>query len=157
MKPLAIVVISVAMLGGCANQTPPPEVNAAPPSPPAATAAAAPATPPPAPAKPASAEKLVIDFPPDSSELSGDATAKLDQAGRLYRDANPVQMLVAGHSDPSGSEVGNLLLSARRAAVVKQALVDRGIPAERLQIVAYGQTPLPPGSTPERDAVITWR
>jgi len=52
----------------------------------------------------------------------------LDGAARLYRDAKPEAMIIVGHSDKTGEEFANLILSGRRADAVKKALVDRGIP-----------------------------
>ncbi len=104
-----------------------------------------------------SAESLTIDFAEASSSLTDDALAKLDGAARLYRDARPEVMFVSGHSDKTGDEFSNLLLSARRAVKTKQALVDRGIPAEKLQIVAIGEAEPVPTIPAIPSAVITWR
>ncbi len=138
-----------------------PEPASAPPAP-AATSAATPAPAPKStPAAKASVESLVIDFPLGSAALSADADAKLDQAGRLYREASPQLMTVAGHTDSSGGDYANLLLSARRADTVKKGLVARGIPADRLQLQAFGASQpaiVPDPNSPEnRGAVITWR
>ena len=100
---------------------------------------------------------MTIDFPTDKATISPAAGKQLDGAARLYRSAKPEVMFVTGHSDPSGQEFPNLVLSARRAEAVKQALVDRGIPAAQLQIMADGTAQPVPGVTPERSAVITWR
>jgi outer membrane protein OmpA-like peptidoglycan-associated protein len=131
---------------------PSPQAQAAPP--PAATPSSKPAYQP-------SVERLVIDFPEGSSALSADANAKLDQAGRLYRQASPVLMTVAGHADKTGGDYANLLLSARRADSVKEGLVGRGIPNDRLQLQAFGASEPYVGSDPSspdnRAAVITWR
>ena len=117
-------------------------------SPPQVTAAQPPAK---------SAESLTIGFEDGGTKLTPAATAELDRAARLYRDAGPEVMIVSGHSDRSGLEYANLLLSARRAETVKRALVDRGVPADRLQIVAIGQAEPVAGLEPARSAVVTWR
>ena len=122
------------------------------PVPPVATAPA------PAPAvKAASAESLTIDFAPAGAGLSPTAAAQLDGAARLYRDAQPEVMIVAGHTDKVGAEFPNLVLSARRADMVKQALVQRGVPPERLQIVAIGAAEPTGAPTASRSVVVTWR
>ena len=107
-------------------------------------------------AKP-SVESLTIAFDKANAALSPAALAQLDGAARLYRDARPEIMTIAGHSDKDGQEYDNLILSARRANLVKRALVDRGIPAERLQIVAIGEAELVVGVPASRSAVVTWR
>lgn len=104
-----------------------------------------------------SAESLTIEFASGASRLSQAALVQLDGAARLYRDAQPVVMIVAGHTDKAGSEFPNLLLSARRADSVKRVLVDRGVPAERLQLIAFGEAEPAPPVMASRAVVITWR
>ena len=135
----------VLLLASACAATPPSAAVAAAP-PPAAAAAAKP-----------SAESLTIEFVSGASTLSQAALAQLDGAARLYRDAQPQIMIVAGHTDKVGPEFPNLLLSARRAASVKRALVERGVPAERLQIIAYGEADAAPSVTVSRAVVVTWR
>jgi outer membrane protein OmpA-like peptidoglycan-associated protein len=72
-------------------------------------------------------------------------------------------MVVCGGTDSTGSAAANLRLSQQRADNVLQGLVARGIPVERFQILAKGETepavPAPEG-TPEarnRRVEITWR
>jgi OOP family OmpA-OmpF porin len=146
----------VALAAGCASA--PAQQSAvaptAPAQPPPQTAAAAP--------KPAAGpDSLQVLFEADSATLSSAADGVVDHAARLFREGNPVVMTVAGHSDASGSEFGNLILSAKRAAAVKDALVARGIPAQRLELEALGTAdPAVPadGTSPEnRRVVITWR
>ena len=102
-------------------------------------------------------ESLTINFDTAGATLSPQANSQLDGAARLYRDAHPEVMIISGHSDKTGQEFANLVLSARRADTVKKALVDRGIPAERLQIVAIGQAEPVASVPPSRSAVVTWR
>jgi len=54
----------------------------------------------------------------------------------------PVKVLIAGHTDKSGSAAFNLELSKRRADSVKEYLVSQGIDASRLETVGYGFTRL---------------
>lgn len=107
-------------------------------------------------AKPAT-ESLTISFNEGTYGLSPQANAQLDTAARLYRDGKPEVMIVSGHTDATGNEFNNVVLSAKRANLVKHALVDRGIPAERLQIVAFGSAQPDANVAPSRSAVVTWR
>ena len=102
-------------------------------------------------------ESLTIGFSQGGAVLTQEALVQLDGAARLYRDARPTVMIVSGHSDKAGPEYPNLVLSARRASVVKRALVDRGVPDERLQLVAVGEAEPVPGSPAGRVVVVTWR
>ena len=107
------------------------------------------------------ANRLEIVFPLGGTRITPQDARQLDTAARLYRDVHPVRMFVAGHSDTTGNEYANLLLSARRAQVVKQELVARGIPADRLLLQAYGVSD-PAGSqddppASDRRVVVSWR
>ena len=105
--------------------------------------------------------KVQIIFPTGGTALTPDAQAQLDLAARLFRDVNPVEMFSIGYSDPVGTEYGNLLISARRAEAVKQGLVARGIPADRVKVQAMGTSDLANTSSPNapenRRVVIQWR
>ena len=106
--------------------------------------------------------ELEVDFSRGTARLSPSGARQLDVAARLFRDVNPVRMFVSGHSDNVGDEYSNLLLSARRAQVVKAGLVARGIPANRLLLQALGTSdPASSGAgsqqVDDRRVTVTWR
>ena len=109
------------------------------------------------------AGKLVLLFDTGASALDARNEAILDQASRLYRDGRPIMMTVSGGSDAVGQPAQNLLLSQRRATAVVRGMIARGIPAERTEILAKGETnPAVPAQrgVPEaqnRRVEITWR
>jgi len=87
--------------------------------------------------------------------LSADALFDFDDAnlrpqGRtriadLSRDLNTVNYSsvgVTGHTDPIGSAAYNQVLSERRADSVRTALVDDGVPADRINAQGVGATQL---------------
>ncbi|SMX43187.1 OmpA family protein [Octadecabacter ascidiaceicola] len=47
---------------------------------------------------------------------------------------------VGGHTDATGSVLANEVLSANRANSVRTALIERGVPAENITAVGYGQS-----------------
>jgi outer membrane protein OmpA-like peptidoglycan-associated protein len=106
---------------------------------------------------------LLLYFNPGSATVRPKDVALLDQASRLYREGKPIVMIVSGSTDSTGSPAVNLRLSQRRANNVLQGLVSRGIPVERFQVIAKGETdllvPTPPGVSEERNrrVEITWR
>lgn len=144
----ATALLALVLIAACVNQPITPAT-------PVATSNPAPV---PAPTAP---ESLIIYFDSGVARLSSNADETLDHAARLYREGNPVIMTVAGHTDARGQEFANVVLSAHRAAVVKAALVARGIPATRLQIQAFGPSDPVTIANPEapenRRVVITWR
>lgn len=111
----------------------------------------------------AAPESLVLHFDLGSSSIRPQDEALLDQASRLYRDGNPIVMIVTGSTDTAGAPELNLSLSQQRASTVLRGLIARGIPAERFQIVAKGETDLlvqtEDGVEEERNrrVEITWR
>lgn len=108
-------------------------------------------------------ESLKVYFATGSSRIASDQQATLDQAARLFRDGNPIVMIVAGGADTVGEPKKNLSLSIYRATSVANALSDRGIPIDRLQILGRGNSELAVDTEagvaePENRVVeITWR
>ncbi|HEU0222076.1 MAG TPA: OmpA family protein [Paracoccaceae bacterium] len=108
-------------------------------------------------------ESLKIYFETGSAAVAADQAATLDQAARLFRDGNPIVMIVAGVADTVGPDEMNLALSVRRAEAVAAGLADRGIPAARLQVLGRGNSELEVQTgdnvaEPENRVVeITWR
>jgi outer membrane protein OmpA-like peptidoglycan-associated protein len=61
-----------------------------------------------------------------------------------------LRVRIEGHTDSIASEAYNQRLSEARAAAVKNALVEYGVPADRLETVGHGETrPISPNNTPE--------
>jgi outer membrane protein OmpA-like peptidoglycan-associated protein len=61
---------------------------------------------------------------------------------------------IEGHTSISGSPAYNQKLSERRAEAVKRYLVSRGVPAEQLRVVGYGESrPLTKDPSPEAQKV----
>jgi outer membrane protein OmpA-like peptidoglycan-associated protein len=102
-----------------------------------------------------------VFFDDGSATLSDAANRKLDQTVRLFRGGHPIMMYLTGYADSSGGEYPNLVLSGQRAQATKDALVARGIPADRLQLEAMGSSlphdPNAPVPENNRRVVITWR
>jgi outer membrane protein OmpA-like peptidoglycan-associated protein len=56
---------------------------------------------------------------------------------------------VEGHTDSDGAEAANLALSVARAEAVTAVLAGKGIAAERLYAIGYGETlPVASNDTP---------
>lgn len=94
-----------------------------------------------------------IPFDAGKSTLKPEAAAILDQVAALARKYAGVTISVDGHTDGDGSPDQNLTLSQARADTVRQALVDRGVPADQLLAEGFGETqPVAPNDTPENKA-----
>ena len=124
---------------------PAPKVVAAPPKPKPVPAKVTPAPPKPKPVAVAPPPKRIIiyqkpTFEFDSTELSSEAEAVLDeQAAALQKDPK-LRLIIAGYTDSIGSEEYNQGLSERRAEAAKEYLVSQGVSAARLKALGYGET-----------------
>jgi peptidoglycan-associated lipoprotein len=86
-----------------------------------------------------SALTSVIHFDFDQSELRDDSRAALDAKIPVLL-ANPdVNIRIAGHCDERGSVEYNIALGQRRAAAAKRYLTERGVAANRIETVSFGE------------------
>ena len=93
-------------------------------------------------------EQQVIRFGVASSKLESSELAKIDvlaaQLAFIRRQSagmTPgVTIEITGHTDRSGQEAANALLSQRRAEEVRKALVERGVPSDMLGVEGVGAT-----------------
>ena len=83
--------------------------------------------------------EAAIYFAYDRSDLTADARAALDAKLDMLRDAQAMRIIVEGHTDDRGSDEYNLALGQRRAAAAKRYLVQRGIPADRIETMSFGE------------------
>jgi OOP family OmpA-OmpF porin len=106
---------------------------------------------------------LAVYFASGSSSLTPKEQATLDEATRVFNDGKPIVMTITGMADATGLPGPNLLLSQKRADVVFQGLIARGLPPSRFQLLAKGATEALVGQEPPGDdqafrkVEITWR
>ena len=114
------------------EEAPPPP----PPPPPAPRAA-------PEPPPPVEEERIVlrgVNFDFDKSDIRPDAAVILDEAASQLK-ANPGRSVrVEGHTDSVGTDDYNQGLSERRAASVRDYLVNQGVEASRLTTQGFGES-----------------
>ena len=101
-------------------------------------------------------ELLAITLKGDVSfDLNSDAVRpglyqELDRISQIMIKYPQTSILVEGHTDSTGSDTYNQQLSERRANSVMNLLVQRGVPAYRINIVGYGESrPVATNATPE--------
>jgi len=78
-------------------------------------------------------------FDTAGSDLKAGAEVSMDRLAAFLNENPDRRLLVEGHTDARGSDGFNKELSARRADAVTEALVQRGIPSERLRSVGLGE------------------
>jgi OOP family OmpA-OmpF porin len=67
------------------------------------------------------------------------AQVKLDQVANALLSVSARNIIVEGHTDSRGSESYNQGLSQRRADAVRNYLVQRGYPSDRIQSRGKGE------------------
>ncbi len=146
---------------GCHKKVPPVAPTPPPPPPPSA----APVTPPPPPPPPPpvvtpaprpltedeifarksladlNAERPLADvfFDLDKSEIRDDARTSLQKDADWMKRWTSTQITLEGHCDSRGSAEYNLGLGSRRAAAVKDYLVNLGVSTGRVTVVSKGK------------------
>ena len=83
---------------------------------------------------------MYFDF--DQSNITDGAATILNQAVTSYANCGTASVMLAGHTDTSGSKTYNMALAERRNASVQAYLVGRGIPEARIMAEAFGETDL---------------
>lgn len=81
-----------------------------------------------------------IQFNSGSDVLKTSSYASLDQVAALMLENTTFGLKLSGHTDNTGNDDLNLDLSKRRAAAVKQYLVNKGVEEGRLSADGYGET-----------------
>lgn len=94
-------------------------------------------------------EEVLFDF--DSDQLKPEASTALDQLAEAIVLAADRRVSIRGHTDGRGADDYNQGLSERRAAAVRDYLVQRhGVDPARLESVGFGETqPVAPNEAPD--------
>ncbi len=114
---------------------PPPAPKVAPPPPPPPP----PAPPPPQVQKITLDSKVLFDF--DKAVLKPEGKTAIDSqiVGKLAQVQKLEVVLVTGHTDPIGTEAYNQKLSERRADAVRDYLVSKGVPKDKIEAIGMGE------------------
>ena len=80
-----------------------------------------------------------LQFESGNDKLTPDSKYELDNLIELMGTNSKMTVELAGHTDNVGDAKANLELSNKRAAAVKDYLVNRGIEGGRLKAIGYGQ------------------
>ena len=157
----ALILVAALGVTACGKKKPP---TAAPPTaPPVEAPRTAPANPPPPPPAPreAPAARVLTDdeifanktieqlnsekplgdafFDLDSQAIRDDAKPVLQKNAEWMKRYGSTKVQVEGHADERGSAEYNLALGERRAAAVRDYLVNLGVATDRVQVVSKGK------------------
>ena len=82
----------------------------------------------------------IVFFDWDKSDITPEAATILDSAVTAYANCGTVPIMLAGHTDRSGSAQYNMGLSQRRNASVTDYLTSHGIAGSAITSQAFGET-----------------
>ena len=88
----------------------------------------------------AGAVMLTVFFRTDSRNLDPEVLTSLRLLGALLREFPRLRVYLDAHSDQRGSNAHNRRLSRARADIIAGVFQDAGIPAQRIQGNAWGET-----------------
>lgn len=96
-------------------------------------------------------EGIFFEF--NEAKIRPESKPVLDDAVETLKEFDTIRVRITGHTDDVGTEEFNQELSEKRAAAVKQYLVEHGIDASRIETVGRGSSvPLVPNTSDENRA-----
>ncbi|NCP25336.1 MAG: OmpA family protein, partial [Erythrobacter sp.] len=98
------------------------------------------AAPPPPPRPACNTGPYIVFFDFDNSDISPEASTILNNAVTAYANCGMARVMLAGHTDTSGSAQYNMGLAQRRNDAVRSYMTGRGVPSGQITGEAFGET-----------------
>lgn len=80
-----------------------------------------------------------VRFAYDSSTVRSSDQGNVDAVASALSSAPMNKVLVEGHCDERGTEGYNMSLGERRATALREALIAKGVSADRVRTISYGE------------------
>jgi outer membrane protein OmpA-like peptidoglycan-associated protein len=80
-----------------------------------------------------------VHFAYDKSEVTADDMDNIKKLAEYLKQSEGVLVMLDGHADVRGTDKYNMALSQRRVKAVREALINAGIPNDRIATVASGE------------------
>lgn len=91
-----------------------------------------------------------LEFETGKDIIKQESIPSLGELAEVLNKKPEWKLQIAGHTDNVGNDQSNLILSKKRAEAVKAFMVSKGINADRLTALYFGETqPIADNSTPE--------
>ena len=153
LKIIFVTLISMLVMTGCHHAVTTAKAPQTPPAQPAAPAATSVASSPSATQPHAVASKAPelteeqlfarnvkdIFFSYDNAEVRAEEQPSLSADAAFLTGHPTIKVVIEGHCDERGSDEYNLSLGESRAARIRNALINGGVPSERIKVISYGK------------------
>jgi outer membrane protein OmpA-like peptidoglycan-associated protein len=91
-----------------------------------------------------------LEFVTGNAIIKEPSKPSLDELAALLQKKPEWKLQISGHTDNVGNAQSNLVLSKKRAESVRDYLISKGVSADRLHVLFFGQTmPIDTNDTPE--------
>lgn len=91
-----------------------------------------------------------VQFATGEATIKPSSYSRLDEMVEYMTHKKTARLEISGHTDDSGKKAANKKLSQKRADAVRDYLVSKGIDADRIKAVGYGdEKPIAPNDTSE--------
>lgn len=91
-----------------------------------------------------------LEFETGKDVIKQESIPSLSELAEVLTKKPEWKLQIAGHTDNVGNDQANLILSKKRAEAVKNFMISKGIEAERLSVLYFGETmPIASNDTPE--------
>lgn len=81
-----------------------------------------------------------LEFQSGKAVISSASHSSLSELAALLKEHPSWGLLLAGHTDNTGDDEANMILSSNRARAVKDYLVQQGVEASKIVVAYYGET-----------------
>ncbi len=81
-----------------------------------------------------------VNFATGKATILPDSFPVLDEVAQVLKDYPKIRVEIGGHTDNVGDDNGNQRLSKNRADAVFEYLLAKGVPAQRMTTMGYGET-----------------
>lgn len=81
-----------------------------------------------------------VTFDTGSSAVRSGLLSEIDRVATVLKQYPDTLIRVEGHTDSRGTDAYNMELSNQRAGAVKNLLIQRGVAAQRIEVVGFGKT-----------------
>ena len=100
--------------------------------------------------EPSKAFVLDVQFATGRAKLKPESYERLDTVVEYMMHRKAARIEISGHTDTTGKKSANKKLSQERADAVRDYLVSKGVEADRIKAVGYGdEKPIAPNDTAE--------